>query len=34
LLHFLQERTNKLPSTLSLQDLDAPVVGAFLGNSQ
>lgn len=30
LLRFLQERTNKLPSTLSLQDLDAPVVGAFL----
>jgi site-specific recombinase XerD len=30
LLRFVQERTNKAPSTLSLQDLDAPVVGAFL----
>jgi len=30
LLRFLQEQTNKAPSTLSLQDLDAPVVGAFL----
>ena len=30
LLRFLQDRTNKAPSTLSLQDLDAPVVGAFL----
>jgi site-specific recombinase XerD len=30
LLRFVQEQTNKAPSTLSLQDLDAPVVGAFL----
>ena len=30
LLRFVQERTNKAPSTLSLQALDAPVVGAFL----
>ena len=30
LLRFVQERTNKAPSTLSLQDLDAPVIGAFL----
>jgi site-specific recombinase XerD len=30
LLRFVQERTNKAPSTLSLQGLDAPVVGAFL----
>lgn len=30
LLRFVQEQTNKAPSILSLQDLDAPVVGAFL----
>lgn len=30
LLRFVQERTNKAPSTLSLQDLDAPLIGAFL----
>ena len=30
LLRFVQERTNKAPSSLSLQDLDAPVIGAFL----
>lgn len=32
LLRFVQEQTNKAPSTLSLQDLDAPVVGAFLAH--
>jgi site-specific recombinase XerD len=30
LLRFVQEQTNKAPSTLSLQDLDAPLIGAFL----
>ena len=30
LLRFVQERTNQAPSTLSLRDLDAPLVGAFL----
>jgi len=30
LLRFVQERTSKAPSTLSLQDLDAPLIGAFL----
>jgi site-specific recombinase XerD len=30
LLRFVQERINKAPSTLSLQDLDAPLIGAFL----
>ena len=30
LLRFVRKQTNKAPSTLSLQDLDAPVVGAFL----
>jgi len=32
LLRFVQKQTNKAPSTLSLQDLDAPVVGAFLNH--
>ena len=30
LLRFVQERTKRAPSNLSLQDLDAPLVGAFL----
>jgi integrase/recombinase XerD len=30
LLRFVQQRTGKLPASLSLQDLDAPLVGAFL----
>ena len=30
LLRFVQERIKKAPSALSLQDLDAPTVGAFL----
>lgn len=30
LLRFVQEQTNKSPSNLSLRDLDAPVIGAFL----
>ena len=30
LLRFVQKQTNKAPSPLSLQDRDAPVVGAFL----
>jgi integrase/recombinase XerD len=30
LLRFVQERTKKAPSKLSLQDLDAPVIGSFL----
>lgn len=30
LLRFVQERTERAPSNLSLQDLDAPLVGAFL----
>jgi site-specific recombinase XerD len=30
LLRFAQQRTGKLPTSLSLQDLDAPLVGAFL----
>ena len=30
LLRFIERRTQKTPATLSLQDLDAPVIGAFL----
>ncbi len=30
MLRFVQERTNKAPSSLSLRDLDAPVLGAVL----
>ena len=30
LLRFVQQRTNKAPSVLSLADLDAPIIGAFL----
>ena len=30
LLQFVQQRTQKVPSALSLRDLDAPVIGAFL----
>jgi site-specific recombinase XerD len=30
LLRFIQKHTNKAPSSLSLSDLDAPVLGAFL----
>ncbi|WP_296900452.1 site-specific integrase, partial [Thiohalocapsa sp.] len=30
LLRFVQARTKKAPSKLSLQDLDAPVIGTFL----
>lgn len=30
LFKFAQQRLNKAPSTLSIQDLDAPFVGAFL----
>jgi len=30
LLEFAQQRLNKLPSKLALQDLDAPFIGAFL----
>lgn len=30
LLCFIQRRTNKAPCTLSLADLDAPIIGAFL----
>ncbi len=30
LLRFIERRTQKAPATLSLQDLDAPLIGAFL----
>ncbi len=30
LLRFVRDRTKKAPSSLSLQDLDAPLIGAFL----
>ncbi len=30
LLRFIEQRSRKAPSSLSLQDLDAPVIGAFL----
>jgi len=30
LLRFIEQRSHKPPSSLSLQDLDAPVIGAFL----
>jgi site-specific recombinase XerD len=32
LLRFVQDRTKKAPSALSLQDLDAPLIGAFVGH--